>query len=49
MKKFNRENLIKVLSVLLNIEDIEVIKCTIESIIEDLKDAPDADSLKGDT
>jgi len=51
MKKIDHQYLIKVLNVLLNIEDIEIIKCTIESIIDDLKDEPDsdADSLKGDT
>jgi len=52
MKKIDHQKLIRVLGVLLNIEDIEIIKYTIESIIEDLKDesnSVDNDSLKGDT
>jgi hypothetical protein len=44
MKKIDHQKLIKVLNVLLSIEDIEIIKCTIESIIEELKDEPDSDT-----
>ena len=35
-----KDKLLKILSILLKIDDIEVIKCTIESIIEELDDTP---------
>ena len=34
----NKKRLIKVLEMLLKMDDIEIIKCVIESIIEELKD-----------
>jgi hypothetical protein len=47
MTRIDHKKLIKVLGVLLNIEDIEIIKYTIESIIEELEDESNKDS-KGD-
>lgn len=36
----NNKRIIDVLKILLNIENVEIIKCTIESLIEELEDLP---------
>jgi hypothetical protein len=40
------EKLIDILQVLLKIDDIEVLKCSIESIIENLKDTNDSRKIR---
>lgn len=39
MSSSKRKKMINVLKVLLTLEDIDVIKCTIESLIEELEDS----------
>jgi len=39
----SRKKILVILSVLLKIDDIEIIKCVIESLIEELKDDSNAD------
>jgi len=38
-EKLTKQKLIVILSVLLEIDDIEIIKCVVESIIEELRDS----------
>jgi hypothetical protein len=38
-ESFTQEKLLVILSVLLKIDDIEIIKCVIESLIEEFKDS----------
>lgn len=38
-EKITKQKLLIILSVLLEIDDIEIIKCVLESIIEELKDS----------
>jgi hypothetical protein len=38
ISKLTRNKLIKIISFLLEVDDIEIIKCALESIIEELKE-----------
>lgn len=46
MKKIKRDKLLDTLKVLIQIDDIEVIKCVIESLIEQLEDEGNVNANK---